>query len=1007
MKPRILTTLLICSATLATTVTPAVAAVSVPNSATQASSQLQVPENDVRSSAVADLGIRGNDFKDIKNYGAWTKTGNPTVKADTSMNGKVIKFDGHSAYYKTLTDTQINKLKNGLTIEAYFKYDPAANINGSEHEIFSSQENGGFGIGVKDGRIFFNAHDGNEYKQPSAKLEVGKWIHAVGVIDKNKQASLYINGTKVDSKEMTGELKFAQGTKNLVLGGDAAVDKANPTKPAISSQMTGKIKSARLYDKTLTDEQIAQLSKNVQKDFHAVTPINKTVHAKLVGPKQIAAGATYGFNVQASQLTDEDAKSMSFDVIFNPDLFEFVDADRTMAGKKTTVTAVENDPGRVRITTSADLSDSDFLHYAKTRLAHINLRAKKNASGKTDIQFKSANGFEQVELVSPLNIDIQAKKAFDYNGDGIIGAGDIALAPKNQKAAVAEKAEIKPYKHVIVLTTDGGSNPWDPNGMFYAEGSDDKTQTPKWTNDPNIMSKRTNQYTMDLFNNKFAMSTTANSVNPSISAQNYISMLHGRPWGSLPKEYQGTNGTMGQQYFADFGKETALFPSVFKVLQKNNPNQQAAAFSEWGPIVNSIVEPDAAAKTKQSGKLKSFDDVADYIGSDDFKNTSLVYMQSDYMDGQGHGHGWFNDNYWAKYKQYDALFKKVMDKLESTGHLHDTLVIANSDHGGDRKGHGQNYELQNRNIFIALGGETIDSGRRLNGGSNADISALILKALQVEEPSSYQAKVFDKSAFLSQEELSKKHRNVETLKLDQHGKTATVNLINLKKQRTINTVDMQIDLNGRSINKVSAPKGVKILRQKVENGKLQLTVFFDKTPNSSLVKIELAKGSQSKVSVQKAMASTDDGTEILVDLANSDKFIDVNKVISLHGLGEHKTITLYSSNLKEVGHRSLLSGTDWRCDKVMIKNGVKYYRVSSNEWVHENDAYEFDNVSKVLNTPKDKITSLVNSNGKKIATRGLAPNSKWATDRTITINGKLYYRVSTNEFVASDEVSFD
>lgn len=66
-----------------------------------------------------------------------------------------------------------------------------------------------------------------------------------------------------------------------------------------------------------------------------------------------------------------------------------------------------------------------------------------------------------------------------------------------------------------------------------------------------------------------------------------------------------------KKYFADFGKENPAYPSVFKVLQKNNPTQKAAAFAEWGPIVNAIVEPDAAVKTKQSASLKSFDDVAD------------------------------------------------------------------------------------------------------------------------------------------------------------------------------------------------------------------------------------------------------------------------------------------------------------------------------------------------------------------------------------------------------------
>ncbi|WCJ49389.1 alkaline phosphatase family protein [Lactiplantibacillus plantarum] len=75
-------------------------------------------------------------------------------------------------------------------------------------------------------------------------------------------------------------------------------------------------------------------------------------------------------------------------------------------------------------------------------------------------------------------------------------------------------------------------------------------------------------------------------------------------------------------------------------------------------------------------------------------------MQSDYMDGQGHGHGWYNDNYWDKYAQYDALFKRVMDKLEATGHIHDTLVIANADHGGSGKNHG-GWDEYNRSIFMA------------------------------------------------------------------------------------------------------------------------------------------------------------------------------------------------------------------------------------------------------------------------------------------------------------------
>lgn len=1050
MKPRILTTLLICSATLTTTATPAIAAVTpaskatvqVPAASAVSSSTISqensiAPETDnVIPKALINLGVGSdNQLADKSGQTIWQKSGKPGVARDTEMNGAVLNFDGDSAFYTTLTDDQLGQLKDGLTIEAYFKYDPSADFNG-EHEIFSSQESGGFGLGVQNGKVVFYANDGSGYKRPSGDLKAGIWVHAVGVIDKNKTASLYLDGKLAQSVKMPGDLQFARNTKDLVLGGDAKPDSH------VQSQMTGKIKSARLYSQTLNADQVAKLSEDAHKDQRAHIPVDQTVGTELVGPKQISAGAVYGLNVHARQLKVGDSETLSFDVVFNPDKFYYVDSERMLGGDKTTVNQVEN--GRLRITTSAGLSNAEFIEYAKTRLAHINLCAKKDASGKSDIQFEQVAKKGTIQLGSPLTVNIQAKNPLDYNGDGIVGAGDVALAPADKKAEVAAKAEIKPYKHVIVLTTDGGGNPWNPEGIYYAKG----TGMPAWTTDHNLMQKRKNTYTMDLFNKQFAMSTTAHSVMPAISAQNYISMLHGRPWETLPKEYQGTNGTMGQHYFADFGKDKQLYPSVFKVLQKNNPTQKAAVFSEWGPIVNAIVEPDAAVKTKQSDSLKSFDDVADYIGTDDFQNTAMVYMQSDYMDGQGHGNGWYNDNYWNKYAQYDGLFKKVMDKLESTGHIHDTLVIANADHGGAGTNHGPNDEPDS-NIFIALGGETVDSGRRLHGGSNSDITALVLNALQVPRASHmFNSNVFDNSAFLSQGELAGKKRNVETVKLGYKGDTVKLGLTNLKKTRRLNAVDMQIDLAGRNVNSIQTVDGVKVLRQKIENGILKLTVSIDRQPvegqtTDSLATIKLssvANRNAGKIAIKQAMAGTTDGTEVLVDLdngdanninrpstskplepskpskpseslkpskpvdngSNPDSVVNIEKVISLHE--SQKEIPLYTSDLKKISNKALSGGSDWFSDKTMTKDGVKYYRVASNEWVNEKDAYEYTNISSVLTTPKDKITFLVKSNGEKITNRALAPSTPWATDRVVNIKGKIYYRVATNEFVLSDTV---
>lgn len=866
MKPRVLTTLLICSSVLTTTVTPAIMGVTNAQAARQhvlknknkRQAAPKAADENVADLAMFDLGIKDGKVVDSKNNSKWSSLKAPTVTTDDETSGDVLNFDGHTAAYYAMTDQQRDQLKNGLTIEAYFKYDADFDTN-SEHEIFSAQEGGGFGLGVQNGKLTFYAHDGSGYKTPQADLKAGHWVHAVGVIDKNNTASLYVNGKLASQVKMPGNLQFAFNTDNLVLGGDA--------KPftQVQSLMKGKIKSARLFGQTLNADQVASLSKTAAAGTHEIARANQTVESGLVGPKKVAVGHTYGLNVHAHQLKAGENDTTTMDVVFDPGYFYYLDADRKLGGDKTKVEQVAD--GRLRITTTAKLTKDDFRQYAKTRLAHINLKAKKTA-GKTEIRFEQVTKGDTVKLGKAVPVEVQGKYANDLNGDGIIGVGDVALASADKKAEVAKQAEIKPYKHVIVLTTDGGGNSWDPNGMYYAQGTD----TPVWTTNPEILKKRKNTYTMDLFNKKFAMSTSAQSVAPAISAQNYISMLHGRPWETLPAEYQGTNGTMGQEYFADFGKERQLFPSIFKLLQKNNPTQGAAAFSEWGPIVNAIIEPDAAVKTKQSASLKSFDDVANYIETSDFDSTSMVYMQSDYMDGQGHSRGWYNDNYWNQYQQYDGLFKKVMDSLEKTGHIHDTLVIANADHGGAHTNHGPN-DAPDRDIFMALGGETVDSGRRLHGGSNSDITAIVLDALQMPRaPHMFNSNVFDKSAFLKQTELGKKDRDVEKLHLARSGKQATISLSNLRDKRPVRAVDMVVDLGGQTIESVKAVKGVKILRQTVENGKLKLTISVDKASLNKLATIKFAKkGAAEKIALSQAMAATATGTEILVDLINEGK----------------------------------------------------------------------------------------------------------------------------------------
>ncbi|MFD1421811.1 LamG-like jellyroll fold domain-containing protein [Lactiplantibacillus songbeiensis] len=879
MNPRVLTTIALCSATLTliTTAAPAAAAVTNANQPriSRAEAVANLPKSDV------DMDFSKGTPTDLTGTISNIKTvGTPQVTTDENMNGKVASFDGTSAYLLPMAQKNYDAMKNGVAVEALFKYEGSTS---GEHDIFSNQESGGLGLGMVDGKLNFFANDGNGYKQPKSDVKIGKWVHAVGVIDTvAKKTKLYVNGKMVSQLDNSGNIKFASSSaQNFVIGGDSG------SNDALQFGMQGKVKTARVYNKALTDADVQKLSVAARNDIHDEKNVSQQLKTELVGPSDVVSGHTYNLNVHTNQADYGDIDKVEYDVTFDPAKFEFTGADFLLGGdKQTAVTKV--DDHTLHISSTATLSKADFNQYGVTRLARVQLKAKPvgKQNATTTVSVKNAKASVdgknvtdmKMDIVGQQNITIHAKNINDYNGDGIVGAGDVALAPEARKAEVAKAAEIRPYKHVIVLTTDGGGNPWDPTGMYY---TNDNSKLPQWTSSPTLLAKRKNSYAMNLFNKQFAMSTTAQAVQPTISAQNYSSMLHGLPWGQMDKEYQMTNSTAGQKYFADFGKKDPKYPSVFKVLQKNNPTQGLAAFAEWHQIISGITEPDAAVEKQRSNSWKSFDDVANYIGSDKFNDTSLVYMQSDQMDGQGHGHGWYNDDYWATYSKYDALFKEVMDKLEATGHIHDTLVIANSDHGGSGYGHGGpgTKDPSNYNTYLALGGETIDAGRRLSGGSNADVSALILKALQVEQPKSMTAKVFDSSAFLSQTELAKKNRQVESVNLEKDQNKFALKF-KANGNRQIRTVDARVDLGGRSIDKINVPAGAKVIRQEVQNGILKLTLSFDKQPDDTMVVVTMkpAKAkAATEVAIKEAMLGTDKGKEILSDLSTK----QVDKVTDL------------------------------------------------------------------------------------------------------------------------------
>lgn len=797
--------------------------------------------------------------------------GNPRIEMSDELHKNIAVFDGKSAYMYPFSEEKYNLIKNNITIECMAKFNYIPDWEKGEYAIFSNQQGGGVGFEVYKGKIVLYAHVGGTFRKAETEVNVreGVWYHLGGVVEGNS-VKLYVNGVLADQveAEKAGIAWPPENKKawNMTLGADSNQNNG------VQFMSEADLSYAKIYSNALSAEQLETLSKDAFEGTDIVGPKPQDMTIDFVSSESAVQNTVWNLNLHTKGNKRGSVDSYEYDIIYDPEVLTYEEVQNLMSG----VTITQDTPGKIHVASAKEPSIDDFRQYKTTRLGKLNFQiAKSEEDLETIIKVANFKAFSDGEDVTAQmgnqpamekTLLISAGETLDLNGDGVVGVGDVALASDEQKESVAQNAAIYPYKHVVVLTIDGGGQIWNPESIYYTTSS--KYDPQKTTDSKFMEQKRKNIYAMDLMNKEFATSYTAQSIDPPISAQNYFSILHGVPWKEVPKEYQLENQTTADMYFADFGKEQALYPSVFEVVEKAYPARANAAFTEWAGIVNGIIEPDAQVAGTDSEDKKSFYDVADYIRSDAYKNTAIVYMQSDWLDHVGHSEGYFTDAYWEETAQYDDFYKSVVDALKETGEYDETLIISNADHGGHRTSHGNPDYKSDMEVFISIGGQTVDSGRRLNGGTNADISPLALAGLRIDQPESMTGDVFDKSAFLKQEEMSKKNRDIEEVNMvfDAKRNRATLKVENLKND--IKAIDAVISLNGAELEKVNVANG-KVLRSKVEGDKLFLTVSYDKQA-VDLADLTFKNMGEEGVKVDEIMLGTSTGKEIYPDLTNSE-----------------------------------------------------------------------------------------------------------------------------------------
>lgn len=259
------------------------------------------------------------------------------------------------------------------------------------------------------------------------------------------------------------------------------------------------------------------------------------------------------------------------------------------------------------------------------------------------------------------------------------------------------------YKHVVILGVDGGGdffkNTYSPNmDAIFADGA----TTYEWR-----------------------------AVSPSISAQNWGSMLH----GVMPEFHRLTNQIASSRpYPAD-----SPYPSIFRLVREAMPGAVLASICNWSAVNIGIIEDGIGVE-----KWNETDDpavaahVVEYLEKND---PTLLFVHFDSCDAAGHGNGYGSAQHLAAVSAVDGLIGEIYAVLEQRNLLDDTLLMVVTDHGGTPQGsHGGDSEAE-MTIFFGAAGKTVDWEHPIVDGDNRDIAAIAAYALGLEVPEAWTSRV--------------------------------------------------------------------------------------------------------------------------------------------------------------------------------------------------------------------------------------------------------------------------
>ncbi len=291
---------------------------------------------------------------------------------------------------------------------------------------------------------------------------------------------------------------------------------------------------------------------------------------------------------------------------------------------------------------------------------------------------------------------------------GLSGCNEATPPTSDEDTTVTDEPVTPPttsepdYKYVALIGVDGA-------GAFFADA-----------NTPCI----------DEIFKDGAVTYTMQSEFPSISAQNWGSMLHG-----IAPEIHGLENSIVDVISYD---SKSNYPSIFRILREKYPDMTMASFNLWDSINIGIIEEGIGVYKKTSdtdAHLK--DDICSYVKD---VTPEFLFVQFDEVDAAGHSNGYGTDIQLKAIERADSYIGEIYKTYEELGILDETLFIVTSDHGGFGQSHGGNEESE-RNIMFAATGHTVEKNGEISDMMVRDVAAIVLHAFACEIPENFTARI--------------------------------------------------------------------------------------------------------------------------------------------------------------------------------------------------------------------------------------------------------------------------